>query len=49
MKAMLSASIMCADPLNMQKELDFLETQGIDYFHCDLMDGKFVPNLMLST
>ena len=49
MKAMLSASIMCADPLNMQKDLDFLAEKGIDYFHCDVMDGQFVPNLMLST
>lgn len=49
MKAMLSASIMCADPLNMQRELDFLEEKGIAYFHCDVMDGQFVPNLMLST
>ena len=49
MKAMLSASIMCADPLNMKSELDFLADKGIDYFHCDVMDGQFVPNLMLST
>lgn len=49
MSAMLSASIMCADPLNMQRELDFLAEKGISYFHCDVMDGRFVPNLMLST
>lgn len=45
----LSASIMCANPLNMKKDLDLLEENGIDYFHCDIMDGLFVPNLMLST
>lgn len=49
MKSKLSASIMCADPLEMKKELDFLEEKKIDYFHCDVMDGHFVPNLMLST
>jgi len=49
MKTKLSASIMCADPLNMQKDLDFFAEKGIEYFHCDIMDGQFVPNLMLST
>ena len=49
MKARISASIMCADPLRMENDLDFLEQEKIDFFHCDLMDGRFVPNLMLST
>ena len=49
MKGRLSASIMCADALNMKNDLDFLEKHQIDYFHCDIMDGRFVPNLMLST
>ncbi len=49
MNKMITASIMCADPLNMKKDLDFLAEKGIGYFHCDVMDGHFVPNLMLST
>ncbi|MBE5783116.1 MAG: ribulose-phosphate 3-epimerase [Clostridiales bacterium] len=49
MKSKLSASIMCADPLYMKKDLDALAQKGIDFFHCDVMDGQFVPNLMLST
>ena len=49
MKSMLSASIMCAAPLQMENQLDFLAESGVDFFHCDVMDGHFVPNLMLST
>ncbi len=49
MNKMITASIMCADPLNMKHDLDFLAEKGIGYFHCDVMDGHFVPNMMLST
>lgn len=44
---MLSASIMCADILNMGKALEDIKEAGIQYIHCDIMDNHFVPNLML--
>lgn len=46
-KAVLSASIMCADILNMKKALDEIKEAGIEYLHCDIMDNHFVPNLMM--
>ena len=43
----LSASIMCADFLKLASQLQEMERAGIQYIHFDVMDGHFVPNLML--
>ncbi len=48
MQYKLSASLMCADPLHLQNDLDQLAQARMDYLHMDVMDGHFVPNLSLS-
>lgn len=45
MKGKLSVSLMCADLLNLGKEVHTYERTGVDYIHVDMMDSKFVPNL----
>lgn len=47
-KPILSASIMCADILDIGAALQEIQAAGIEYLHCDIMDNHFVPNLMLS-
>lgn len=44
----LTASMMCANYANLEKEVRDLETGGIDSFHIDIMDGRFVPNMAMS-
>ena len=46
-KVLLSASVMCANVLNLGEALREIEQSGIDMLHCDVMDNHFVPNLML--
>lgn len=44
----LMASMMCADYGNLEKEVKNLEEGGIDSFHVDIMDGRYVPNFAMS-
>lgn len=44
----LTASMMCADYGNLEKEVKSLEEGGIDSFHIDIMDGRYVPNFAMS-
>lgn len=42
------ASMMCADYRNLEKEVRELDEGGIDSFHIDIMDGRYVPNYAMS-
>ena len=44
----LMASMMCANYRNLEDEVRELERGGIDSFHIDIMDGRFVPNFAMS-
>lgn len=44
----LTASMMCADYGHLEKEIKDLEYGGIDSFHIDIMDGRYVPNFAMS-
>ncbi len=38
-----SASLICANLLQLQEQLTLLEEYEVDFLHVDVMDGRFVP------
>ncbi len=48
MKFELMASMMCADFGHLADEVARLEEGGIDSFHIDIMDGRYVSNYAMS-
>lgn len=45
MSIMVSASVLSADMLNLEKEIKRIEDSGIEMLHFDVMDGIFVNNI----
>lgn len=43
--ALIAPSLLSADFLNLQRDCDMLNKSKADWFHLDVMDGRFVPNI----
>jgi len=45
MKHLIAPSVLAADFMNLERDLKMINESEADWFHIDIMDGKFVPNI----
>ena len=45
MKHLIAPSILAADFANLQRDIELVNQSEADWFHLDVMDGTFVPNI----
>ena len=45
MKHKIAPSLLAADFLNLQREVEMINESDADWLHLDIMDGVFVPNI----
>lgn len=43
----LTPSILAADFANLQRDIESVQSGGVEFIHVDVMDGKFVPNISI--
>jgi ribulose-phosphate 3-epimerase len=44
-KRFIAPSILAADFANLQRDIEMINNSEADWFHIDIMDGVFVPNI----
>src|SRR3972149_1158618 len=47
MERLIAPSILSADFVNLQKDIEIVNNSIADYIHIDVMDGVFVPNITI--
>ncbi len=45
METIVSPSLLSADFLRLDKEIEMINESDADWLHMDIMDGVFVPNI----
>ena len=47
MKHLIAPSVLSADFAHLKSDIDMINSSSADWFHVDIMDGVFVPNISI--